>query len=85
MQTTQAATFLGADQDWNTETTIYWFESFPTRHRPPYKFGIAESGGESTMVDADGRLVTEPDLDLRLDLLLHLVTDEMREEAAGLS
>ena len=76
-------TFLEADQDWNEETTTYWFEFRWSRaSNLSHRFGIVESGGESTIIDPDGRLVTGFVAAIVGDAV---VTAEIRARAAGLS
>ena len=79
-------TFLEADQDWNEETTTYWFEFREAgvlyHDVILHRFGIVESGGESTIIDPDGRLVTGFVAAIVGDAV---VTAEIRARAAGLS
>lgn len=64
--------YLGKDQDWHNETTIYWFET------DEGKFGVSDCNGDETIVDADNCPLTQSDsLALRLKSQL-VVTDEMR-------
>ena len=79
------ATYTSKDQNWQDETTIYWFEisgddtgtgaSFDAQ-----VFGIAESGGDDTVVDCDGSPCTEGDAVTIAVRNVAIVTDDMRME-----
>jgi len=79
------AKYTGKDQNWKEESTTYWFQidghdsgtgvSFESQ-----VFGIAESGGDDTVVDCDGCPCTEGDDDTIAVRKVAIVTDEMREQ-----
>ena len=83
------ATFLNADQDWQTETTRYWFTLTGTDYGTGVEFdsdefAVAESGGDSLILDADGCPITPGDA---LEIAVRkaaIVDDAMRAEASGL-
>ena len=62
--------YLGKDQNMQNETTIYWFDKNGTT------YGVAESGGQSQVLDCDGA----PLVDNYTDELELIVTDEMRND-----
>jgi len=47
------ATHLETDQNWNDETTVYWFDVNNTT------YGISDSNGEMTLVDYEGYPIDE--------------------------
>ena len=77
------ATYTSKDQHWQDEKTTYWFEvdghdngtgaSFENQ-----VFGIAESGGDDTVVDCDGCPCTEGDAVTIAVRRVAIVTDDMR-------
>lgn len=83
------ATFISADQNWQDETTIYWFRLEGTDYGTGIEFdgeiyGISESGPDSSVVNSDSYPLTEGD---HLTIAVRntaKVSDEMRREAAGL-
>ncbi|MCP4282817.1 MAG: hypothetical protein GY776_22835, partial [Alteromonas sp.] len=72
------------DQNWNDGSTTYWFNvngecgafgiDFDNE-----TYGIAESGGESKLLDCDGCPMNEGDGESIAVIGLLVVTDEMRE------
>ena len=66
--------YLGKDQDWDEETTTYWFDVDGSR------FGVVESGVfEPKIVDVLGGGVNlDSPFNMHLSSLPGLVTDEMR-------
>ena len=69
-------TFVEKDQNWQDETTIYWFDV------DGESFGVAESGPDATVLDCDGCPVNTQDAkNARLEALKDYVTDELRSEA----
>ena len=69
-----AAKFIGVDQRWNDETTIYWFELGDE------KYGIADCNGYESVVDSDGGPLPKG-TELERIRRSCLVTDAMRMEA----
>ena len=79
------ATYTTKDQNWQDETTTYWFEvdghdngtgmSFENQ-----VFGIAESGNDNTVVDCDGSPCTEGDAATIAVRKVSIATDDMRME-----
>jgi len=73
------AKFFDADQNWQDETTIYWFDLEGTT------YGIVEGddAASSRIVNADGYPLTEGDPEhVRADRAIEM-TDEIRRTAAG--
>lgn len=79
------ATFISADQDWQNESTTYWFSLTGTDYGTSVEFsgetyGIVESGPESTVVNGDGYPLPEGD---HLTIAVRntaTVTDEIRAQ-----
>ena len=75
--------YMTKDQNWQNETTIYWFELTGTDYGSGiefdgHKLGVAEIGSDTYIVDADGTPIPYRDCD-EIALRKHLVvTDEMR-------
>ena len=63
-------TYTGKDQNHQNETTTYWFD------RDGESFGVAESCGESTLLDCDGA----PVVDNHTNIDDFVVTDRMRQD-----
>lgn len=80
---TITATFIGADQNWAEETTIYWFRIEGDSDLAGKEFGIAESGPMSTVVDSDGAPLDYSDR--RRVAAACVVTDELRFNVAGIT
>ena len=79
------ATYTSKDQNWQDETTIYWFEISGVdigtgASLDAQVFGIAESGGDDTVVDCDGSPCTEGDAVTIAVRKVAIVTDDMRME-----
>jgi len=77
------ATFIEKDQNWQNETTIYWFELSGEDQGTEIEFdgetfGIAESGPDSCVVDSEGFPLTEGDHQTIAVRNTIEVTDEMR-------
>lgn len=86
---TATATFLSVDQNWQDETTIYWFRLDGTDYGTKIEFdgetfGIAESGGDDRILDEDGSPLTEGDHQTIAVRNTAEVTDTLREQASGL-
>ncbi len=88
------ATFTSADQNWQDENTIYWFElegeaygTGVTFGEEPHgtTFGVVESNGSiEGYVDEEGYPLTEGDrITLAVSKTIEL-TDDIRREASGL-
>jgi len=79
------ARYLTKDQNWQDETTIYWFELTGTDYGTGVEFdgqtfGVAESGPDSMIVNADGAPLVDGDHE-EIAVRKHcLVTDELRAE-----
>lgn len=77
------ATFIEKDQNWQDETTIYWFELTGEDHGTSVDFegetfGIVEHGPDSNVVDSDGMPLTEGDhITIAVRNTVE-ITDEMR-------
>lgn len=72
-----SANHVTTDQDWQDESTVYWFDLDGER------YGIVEQGPETFPVDADGcRIDYNETLAARVRGEC-VVTDEMRADAAG--
>ena len=77
--------FIGKDQNWQEESTIYWVQLTGTDNGTGItfsesNFGICESGPESWVLDCDGNPMTEGDHET-IAVLNHVkITDEMRSE-----
>ena len=81
--------YIGKDQDWTEESTIYWFrlkgEDYGTKIVLDDVYGIVESGPGSELdgsvyrvVDNDGTPLTEGDQETIAVINHAYVTDEMR-------
>jgi hypothetical protein len=70
-----SATYIGKDQNWQDQTTIYWFEM------DGETYGIAETGGEDPQpVDFEGYPIDTNEHEAHLVLSACIVSDEMRAE-----
>lgn len=83
------ATFIEVDQNWQDETTIYWFRLDGEDHGTKVQFedetfGIAESGGDSRVLDEDGAPLAEGDSQAIAVRNTVSITDEFRREVSGL-
>ena len=77
------ATFIGADQNWKDETTVYWFRLNGTDYGTDVDFdsdvyGIAESGPNSSVLNEDGYPLTEGDHETVAVRNAVSVTDDLR-------
>lgn len=86
--TTATATFVCHDNIWQNETTVYWFELRGIDRGTGIEFdgqtyGIAESGPETSVLDADGCPLTEGDGITIAVRRAAQVTDDLRQQAAG--
>lgn len=77
------ATFIEKDQNWQSETTIYWFELSGEDRGTGIEFdgetfGIAESGPDSRVVDSEGAPLAEGDHQAIAVRNTAQVTDEIR-------
>ena len=63
--------FIEREQDWQNETTRYWFRLDGS------EYCVAESGPTSDILDADGKEIADRAIESKLRAML-LVTDEMR-------
>lgn len=82
---TATATFTGKDQNWEEESTIYWFTLSGADHGTDVEFddetfGIEESGDETRVLDADGAPLTDSDYTTIAVRKTAVVTDEMRQQ-----
>ena len=69
------ATYLTKDQNWQDETTIYWFDVNGET------YGVTECCGESSVIDEDGYSVNIADAkNYHLRGIEECVNDEMRAE-----
>ena len=83
------AKFNEAEQNWQEESTTYWFTLTGTDYGTEYEFdadvyGVVESGNESTIVNADNYPLTDGDavtIAVRNNVI---VTDEIRKQASRL-
>lgn len=74
--------FLGKDQIWTEEATIYWFRVSGSDHKSGIEFngddfGVRESGPESRLLDEEGAPLCNENIRLAVERLC-VVTDEMR-------
>lgn len=70
-------TFISADQNWQDESTTYWFDM------DGELYGVVE-GGNAGIVDSDGMPIDYNDaLRSRVERNC-IVTDEIRAESAGI-
>jgi hypothetical protein len=82
------AAFNSKDQDWNNESTTYWFEISGTDYGTGVDFeeyagelfGICESGPEMKVLDNDGAPLTGSDALAIAVTSCAMVTDGMRAE-----
>lgn len=63
--------FVGKEQDWQNETTRYWFDFDGS------SWCVAESGGQTDILDFDGKPLLEGKTKERVRAAC-IVTDEMR-------
>lgn len=80
---TATAKFTGKDQNWEEESTIYWFTLSGTDYGTEVEFndevfGIEESGDDTRVLDADGGPLTDSDYTTIAVRKTAIVTDEMR-------
>lgn len=68
------ATYKSKDQHWQDEATVYWFDM------DGETYGIRESGGQSTVLDADGCPMTPGDAITRRVEYTCVVNDVMRAD-----
>lgn len=89
IMTNATATFTSADQNWQSESTTYWFDIEGTEKGTGWEFqgtetyGIVESGTDTTVVDCDGRSMTEGDNETIAVRNIAVVNDAIRKEASG--
>lgn len=81
--TMATATFIEKSQNWQEETTTYWFELNGEDYGTGIEFdgetfGIAESGPDSQVVDSEGAPLTDGDHQAIAVRNTVEVTDEMR-------
>jgi len=79
--------FIEKEQDWENETTRYWFHVYGVDYGTGYDFGpefeeyaIAESCGFDEVLDCDGYPLTESDHRTIAVRNQCKVTDEMRND-----
>lgn len=77
------AQFISKDQNWQDESTIYWFKLDGADHGTSHTFdgavfGIWESGPTAAVLDADGCPLTEGDGITIAVRRACVVTDELR-------
>lgn len=65
--------FIEKEHDWQSEANRYWFEV------DGEEYAVAESGGQTAILNKDGDDVYDRDLEAQLKSLL-VVTDAMRAE-----
>ena len=80
--------FITADQIWTDETTIYWFNLDGTDFGTEYvfdndRYGIAETGDVSTVLDEDGSPLTDGDIETIAVRNSIKITDTLRMETSG--
>lgn len=72
--------YTGKDQDWNMGATTYWFDDVVVFDEPAAKYGIVESGFDTSVVDSDGYPIDyEPSHVVSAIKAECVVTDEMRD------
>jgi hypothetical protein len=87
--TNATAKFIEADQNWQEESTTYWFELNGTDYGTGYEFngetyGVVESGSdEPVIVNSDNYPLVDGDVETIAVRNTVAVTDEIRKEAAG--
>lgn len=69
------AHYIGKDQAWADDKTIYWFDVCGE------EYGVSEQAGEISIIDCDGCPVnTDDGKNIELKCLVDFVTDEIRAE-----
>ena len=78
------ATFTGADQNYQDETTVYWFDVESEDYRiESGEYGMADCNGDLTPLDSDGAPIDYNDLLAGAVLAVCHLTDEIRQRAAA--
>ena len=73
--------YLTKDQNWQDETTIYWFRLDGFGTGAVFEndtYGVAETGSDTYIVDADGTPIPYGDYDEIAVRKYCIVTNEMR-------
>lgn len=79
------AKFIETDQNWQEESTTYWFELSGTDYGTGYEFngetyGVVESGSdEPVIVDSDNCPLTDGDVETSAVRNTIVVTDEVQK------
>ncbi|MCP4366349.1 MAG: hypothetical protein GY800_13780 [Planctomycetes bacterium] len=75
--------FLEKDQNWQEESTTYWFKLTGTDYGTEMDFsgdvyGVVESGGETTIVNSDNYPLIEGDIETIAIQNVVVITEKMR-------